>query len=273
MRPIPRFWERATTDVSTGGTTWPLRIWGWSTTSAADAAHRAQQRLALATERVLHGRGDFDYYPRSPLREEILHEVHADDGRLLGVVTRNRMGVDVLNTDAVLIADVDTPQPTVTRRLFRRGPADDPAAEAREHIARWSAANPHLGVRVYRTAAGFRVIVTGPTGEAPDVLTLEALGSDPVYTHLCAHHETYRARLTPKPHRIGLPRIPVTWPYSHDSDARLAHRWFSDYQRASAGHATCAVESATGPPPSPDEGRLLDLHDRVTLAASGLPLA
>ena len=46
MRPLPRHWQLASSEVEHEGRRFPLRIWGWSAESAADAAMRAQQRLA-----------------------------------------------------------------------------------------------------------------------------------------------------------------------------------------------------------------------------------
>ena len=92
-----------------GGT---LTVWGWSTESEADAERVARERLAEALARIAvegrlpPGRG---YYPRMPLREPVLEEVEAGSGALLGVVTRNRMGCEVLCTDLLFIADVDAP--------------------------------------------------------------------------------------------------------------------------------------------------------------------
>ncbi|KRE38828.1 hypothetical protein ASG73_00180 [Janibacter sp. Soil728] len=247
----------------------PLRVWGWSIESAAEAADRARQRLAAAVEQLTRGRPGFDYYPRSPLREELLHEVRGADGALLGAVTRNRMGVDVLNTDVVLFADVDLPQQR--KGLLRRKVLADPGP-ALARIAHWAAAHPRLGVRTYRTAAGLRVLITGlPTGP-PDLGILVELGSDDLYVMLCGHHETSRARLTPKPERVGTGRIPHSWPYDAQTGP-VATTWLGDYARACTGHAVCELLSVTGPPPDPDEVALVDLHDRVTQASSGLPLA
>ena len=160
MRPLPEHWQLASAEVEHEGRRFPLRIWGWSAESAADAAMRAQHRLAAAVDQLTRGRAGFDYYPRTPVREEVLHEVRGADGALIGAVTRNRMGVEVLDTDVL---------------------------------------HPDLGVRTYRTAAGLRVIVTGLASGPPDLTALVDLGSDDLYVRLCGLHETSRARLTPKP--------------------------------------------------------------------------
>src|SRR5688500_15399670 len=95
---------------SSGG---PLAVWGWSTPSDADAERVGRERLADLLERVaVEGRlpSTRGYYPRTPLREPVLEEVVSSDGRRLGLVTRNRMGCEVLCTDLLLVADVDVPE-------------------------------------------------------------------------------------------------------------------------------------------------------------------
>ena len=268
MRPLPQHWQFASAEVEHEGRRFPLRIWGWSAESAADAAMRAQHRLAAAVDQLTRGRAGFDYYPRTPLREEVLHEVRGADGALIGAVTRNRMGVEVLNTDVLLVADVDLPAPQ--RKLFRTVEPDP--GPALERIARWAAGHPDLGVRTYRTAAGLRVIITGLASGPPDLTTLVDLGSDDLYVRLCGLHQTSRARLTPKPHRVGMPRIHVGWPYLGGAE-RTAERWLRDYERACARRAVCELLSVTGPAPDGDASVLVDLHDRVTRATSGQQLA
>ncbi len=271
MREVPRHWAPASADVAHGGRRFPLRVWGWSFESAADAATRARYRLAAAVESLTQGRPGFDYYPRSPLREEVLTEIRGDAGELLAVVTRNRMGAEVLGTDAVLVADVDLPAPR-RRGLFRRSAGPEPAVAARERIDAWAAAHPDRGVRTYRTAAGLRVLVTGDSAGPPDLETLVALGSDDLYVRLCGQHETSRARLTPKPHRVGMPRLPVAWPYP-DGEADAVRQWLSVYAEKQREHAVCELLGAVGPAPEGEQAQLVDLHDRATAVGSGRPLA
>ncbi|WP_051750023.1 hypothetical protein LG324_19120 [Phycicoccus jejuensis] len=359
---IPQHWVRVEGfSPHLGRSGAPLTVWGWSAESDADAERVGRERLAELLERVAReGRlpETRGYYPRTPLREPVLEEVRADDGRLIGVVTRNRMGCEVLCTDLLLIADVDCPEladerPAARRRstqstagdrgrgvggFLRRlvlgrpdptpmepsgedaagldgpepvaGPAgsassssgasgyeaypDPPGEEGRvvtatgpggpsvadclaaENAWEFGRRHPGLGVRVYRTAAGLRVVVTG-AGLAPQSPEARALlmelESDPLYVELCATHASYRARLTPKPFRIGQAALTVPWPCRDDAEERRYLRWVDTYEAAVGEYAVCRLVSASGPVPGPDEQRLVELHDERTGVAERLPLA
>ncbi|BDZ57667.1 MULTISPECIES: hypothetical protein [Barrientosiimonas] len=299
MKATPRFWSAAESGVETPeGHHWFLRKWGWSDVSVEDAAAQARERLQQVITKVRTGQElGWDYYPRTPLREPILADVTTPDGTLIAQVTRNRYGTDVLNTDRMLIADVDLavarrrgPLFQVTEpggllgRLFGRrdveqvAPSADEQAEqaAMLRIQQWAAAHPDWGVHVYRTNAGLRVLVTGadlPAGSAAAEQALNDLRSDPIYVLLCATHETYRARLTPKPWRVRHWALTVPWPHRSPADDRRFQEWITGYVDKSAAYATCRLVWRAGPPPSPAEQQLLALHDQVTRVGQQLPLA
>lgn len=290
MRPIPRFWTTADADVpAPNGGNLALRVWGWSTTSIADAARVAADRLAQVRQKAEAGetlqRGQ--YYPRLPLREETLADVTAEDGTLLAVVTRNRYGAEVLNTDALLIADIDLPEPARTRgggllgRFLGRGgtkgkPADPgPEERALHRVDQFAQAHPELGVHTYRTAAGLRVLVTGgdlPPGTTAAERVLTELDSDPVYILLCTTHETYRARLTPKPWRCGHAAKSVGWPYP-ENRVGYAEQWVERYNELATGYCSTHHLSSVGPAPTLQEQQVIQTHDWVSKAAETLPLA
>lgn len=251
-----------------------VTLWGWSHTSLVEATAVARDRL----NRLRHSgqlRAD-EYYPRVPLREEVLHEVRSPSGELLGVVTRNRYGADVLNTDAVVFVDIDAHDhdPSLWDRLRKR-PAVTPLADAaRASIQDFASRHPDWGVSAYRTAAGFRVLVTG-TGAGPNdhmsAAIMDELSADRIYAGLCAAHDSFRARLTPKPWRVGWHSLNMTYPDSQDSPK--LQPWLTGYRQRSQGYATCQLLMRQGPPASADEQLVIDLHDQVTLANSGLSLA
>ncbi|MGB5952941.1 MAG: hypothetical protein WBG57_10590 [Ornithinimicrobium sp.] len=295
MEELPQYWVSQEAQAQApDGRGVLLSAWGWSRTSMTQAADVAAERLRATVDRFSSGTKAprEEYYPRMALREPVLHQVH-DGDVLVAEVSRNRYGSEVLNTDAVLIADVDfperAPEPRVKERrsllgkLFGRSAPERAQPDTSEdedaalqRIAQFAGENHHLGTHVYRTFAGLRVIVSGsyalPTSpEAVDIMA--ALDTDPVYVTLCATHATYRARLTPKPWRVGRNPLQVTWPYRNEHAQKWTQRWVADYDAKSQGYATCSHIASFGAEPSPIERRVMDLHDQRTLAHDDLPLA
>lgn len=288
---IPRFWAVADgSDTGPRGERLFRQTWGWSMSSAAEALAVAHERLSSALASVRAGTRLDDYYPQTPLREPILDELIVDDEQVL-VVTRNRYGAEILNTDRILIADVDLPElkqeegGSLLRRMFRRSTAGaDPSAEPPPVVERlgtlanWASANPALGVIVYRTASGLRVFITGVDDSASSThgeRILAELGADSIYRELCRAHGTFRARLTPKPWR--LPRIKSPrdrWPFVEDSAERRFHRWLARYEATARDYAVCRRLATYGPAPSTLESQIIQLHDdRTGVASAPLPLA
>lgn len=277
MKPTPPYWARHDEQVTANGRRLDLRMWGCSWNSVHEAARVAAERVAdLVAAGGPGPRPVEQYYPRVPLREEVLRQLHSGD-TLVAEVTRNRYGATVLNTDLVLIADIDLPAEPRRRGLFRRRPTG-PSAEdqTRERITGFARANPQWGLRVYRTFGGFRVLVLGADAapgstRATEILT--QLGSDPLYVTLCRTHETFRARVSPKPWRLdsGIRALPVQWPAEEQLDRY--RRWVADYDQAAAHHATCRLETATPTSMSDAEAAIVDLHDTWSKADVDLPLA
>jgi len=153
----------------------------------------------------------------------------------------------------------------------------DPATAAMDRLRRWVASHPEWRVRVYRTRAGLRYLVThdlfSPT--APEThAAMAALGADPQYMKLCQVQKSFRARLTPKPWRIGVENPPVTFPYEGPGEEQEMKDWVADYGRASAGHSTCQLLDELGSGAEhPEIAQLRELHDELTRTGSNLPLA
>ena len=356
MQPIPRHWAAVReTHIFPGQGPFALTIYGSSDLSLEDARRDARERMdalvAAGGPEQVHDSG-LEYYPSRRLPEELLKEVHSEDGTLIAAITRNRYGAAVLNTDALLICDVDLPEedagrarskagragkrPGLLSRLFGGGAKHDAASEVslngaaaggagssfsravsstggaggaigsageadgsrdvaglpdelggpgsgergRVHaelltsIRDFGARHPELGVRAYRTRHGFRLLVSGadahPASERARTLMAE-VRSDPLYMLLCRVHDTYRARLTPKPWRVEVDRFESLG--TRTASAPEHQDWVRRYRDASAQVAVCRLLEVTGPAPSAEERRIIDLHDRATRPESGLPLA
>lgn len=123
------------------------------------------------------------------------------DGSLIGVKTINKYGAEILNSDEMLIVDVDlVPSDTDKCSVIQD---KDLALKVLHYVAE----RDNLNFLVYLTAGGLRYIETtrpfDPTSKETKAL-LNQLYCDPLYVTLCSRQETFRARLTPKPWRSSL---------------------------------------------------------------------
>ncbi|MBV9772773.1 MAG: hypothetical protein JO040_02425 [Gemmatimonadetes bacterium] len=153
----------------------------------------------------------------------------------------------------------------------------DSASPALDRLRRWISSHPDWRVRVYRTHSGLRYLVTHALFTPTDAAAQEAmtaLGADPQYVRLCRAQKSFRARLTPKPWRVGVENPPVRFPFESPGDERAMREWEARYDRASQGYASCRLlEELGGGGEHPEVAPLRALHDERTRAGSSLPLA
>jgi hypothetical protein len=146
-----------------------------------------------------------------------------------------------------------------------------PEARARRRIGAFLDAHPDWHVRLYRTPAGFRLLAMHRTFDPADPETLDAfraLGTDPIYVRMCVHQRCFRARVSPKPWRVGFDaHIPRGWPPSAETLA-ARDRWIAEYGHAAAGHAACWFLEAFGSPTIHPSARAVQtLHDDLSHAS------
>lgn len=153
-------------------------------------------------------------------------------------------------------------------------------ATARSRVERFAEAHPDWALRLYRTPAGMRLLVTHRPFDPndPAVAAFFAdVGADPVYVQMCSNQQCFRARVSPKPWRIGIdhhirPR-PGVWPVRPE---RLPERqaWIDDYESAATEFAACEfVETVGSGVVHPAVAPVVRLHDDLSRATSGLPIA
>jgi hypothetical protein len=280
---IARHWKRAVMRVQLpNGKPIDVTAWGWSADSADEALRRAEESVQRSAARVAAGQGfpdSYSYLDR-PRREEIVEEIKNSDGEIIAMVTRNHYGSLVLNTTNLMFIDVDVPSEGLSliqsiKRLFGIA-VPDASEKIREQIAATAASRPEYTFRLYKTAAGFRLAVINkritPTSPESDGL-LAAFGSDPLYVKLCKNQESFRARLSPKHWRCGVNSPHDRFPFENQSAEDRHRNWTKKYHEASGQFATCTfVEQYGSQHGVADFRQLIDLHDRETKAASGLPL-
>ncbi len=281
---FPQYWAR--------GSSGHILCWGWSQVDMGSAQAVADRRAGELAKRSLEDlrRSDrcWAYYPERPVRELILGQVTASDLSLLGLVTRNSYGCEILNARRAMFVDIDRPEspknrPGLLARLFRRRPPEADASsdpwldEALARAEAWTQAHPGWAWRVYQTFGGLRLLAThatmDPTSSDSD-LTLSALGSDPLYRRLCQSQQCYRARLTPKPWRCGLPDKPPRWPWGDGAVEKSFGQWLERYDLLRGNFSTCHLIAEYGPAlVHPEIRPIVEAHDQMTAARLPLPLA
>lgn len=286
---IAPYWARETfSGADKKGRTHAFAAYGWSFGSMdeakADARRRAEKLFTLFTggeELTTYA----DYLDR-PVREEII-ETLTHDGESIGLITRNRYGVLVLNTAKVAFVDVDFPaaRPAGIRErvawLFGPGKRQAKQTELEDRVGRdiedWARRNPQSRFRLYRTCAGYRLLLTHqfyePTSEATRRL-LDELGSDQLYRRLTFKQECFRARLTPKPWRCNCRRPKTAYPWRNAEEERAYRDWERNYQRAAAGYTTCRmVREFGGPATEAVIQKIIAVHDQWTCGSEQRTLA
>lgn len=277
---IPTFWARATGDANTPESKeLALTAWGWSSASQVEAESSAADRLARMVARVVRGDPlpDRYSYGERPIREERLDELNAPDGTPIFVITRNGYGCLVINAARAMFIDVDLPPATRgsgLRSLFRKAP--DPADAILASVRGALTTLAPRSFRIYRTAAGFRVLALDreyhPQGDETMAI-MASVGADPAYMQLCKVQTSFRARLTPKPWRCAFGKPPFQFPRLAGAQEQFMN-WVSEYDKASQPYATChLVEQLGRTATAASVAPVLALHDQLARVDSGLPLA
>lgn len=112
------------------------------------------------------------------------------------------------------------------------------------NIHQFSIENPDLHIRLYRTPLGYRILLMNgiyEPGADASVSILENLKADSVYIQMCRNQNCFRARVSPKPWRIGVERLgprPGVWPINPDRLEDRA-RWVKTYEELSINYSSC----------------------------------
>lgn len=280
---FPRYWAKASHQGrNADGDPVEMACWRSSDESLQAAQALADVAAKSLVERFIEtGRPPDSYgYSDRPLREPVLRELKDAQGQLVAAVTRNAHGCEVLNTTAAMFVDIDfeqvggqRPLPKVIPIFKDKHPEIVPLAR----VESFAKQRPEWGLRVYRTTAGLRVLVTHAPIDSGSALAdevLDALDADPLYRRLCGLQESYRARLTPKHWRCKADEPPCVWPFSDAAQEAEFEDWQRTYRQLSEQYATCELLRTFGSADvHPDIAPILELHDAACGVGETLPLA
>ncbi len=258
------------------GNLWKLH--GISYKSMAEAQERLEERFRIRSEFAARPAVSADAVAQHSSRLRALDELRAEEYSTLllepvlqqidadNVITRNRYGVQVLNSTSLCFVDVDRFPLTVWDSLLGLlGKGSTPEEKLLQVLRDLCAADDSMGARLYRTHRGWRVMLTG-NGLAPDSPRMHdicrALHADPLYENLCSRQQCWRARLTPKPYRVGVPGYPR--PVDSESvNTPEAQDWLQRYESACRGKCVCRLVEIVG---RKVQSPIVELHDRMTAA-------
>jgi hypothetical protein len=298
------YWARASLDcVRADGRPYHLIAYAGSDDSPAGAQAAAQALLQRRQARLLADE-DLGHYPTGglPLREQVAQRIYDSRGELLAAITRNRYGSLVLNAPRMMFLDVDdedlrlplppAPAPPApaepfslgrwVRRVFFSAPVPapglvplDPREQMHLRLAAWLQLHPEWIFRLYRTRLGYRLLVMHQllAPDSPEARAVfAAMRTDEIYVRLCQTQGCYRARLTPKPWRIGWHRPLRAFPFDTPEEVHFQKEWEREYNQRSQSFSVCewAGEFGTGIT-CPEARQLAELHDAACLG--GRPLA
>lgn len=194
------------------------------------------------------------------------------------IVTRNRYGALVLNSEDHVFLDLDPLMPSFKEMLgalfglMRRDPKERLFALVSERMKDPALAG--CAVRVYETCKGYRVLLglrDLPANSARAQALMRSFRTDALYAALCARQNCYRARLTPKPTRIRMrTALKFRFPYAEEDFPSL-RQWLAEYSVKSEKYAVCRLAGTFGPDISGDP--VVAYHDRTCRLSADLPLA
>jgi hypothetical protein len=189
-------------------------------------------------------------------------------------ITRSNYGYRVLNTPDLGMVDVDF------NLDFDTAPQQ---LEVLSNLRDWVAKHPGQSWKVYRTAAGLRLLRTDapqPLDDSFREVCATIYGVDNLYMSLCIEQGAFRMRISPKPKRIGIKYS--DWnPYDEGSDGwsqsdperTKVPLTIQAYEILQTQYKTCELVEVIGCGCVHVNLRhVLDLHDTFCKVNSKLPL-
>jgi hypothetical protein len=253
---IYKYWTIEKQKIRVDGAEQEVKCYGGSNISVEDARRNAKEKAEKIERKIAGEKHLFDEY-EAEIREELLQII--DDH---SAITRNRYGAQVLNTENLMFMDIDNPK--ASGGLFKRKDTRPPKEQIFDMVKNLATTKyKDFGFRLYETFQGARVIVLGRDFDPRDRETkkmMDDFNCDPLYTMLCIRQGCFRARLTPKPHRIKVRGYKVKYP--RETEDGEFQRWLLEYESVSRSFSVCKLIEQVGMGESMNE--VLRLHDDVT---------
>ena len=310
---IPRYWEKKEVTFVIDGLEAICNIWGHSDGDPEAARQMIEEKIPKTEEairlawsksnvtktRVDRGHGSWgDYYHVDAIREQRMEEF-SQDGEEIAVITRNSYGSKIINCPEVMFVDIDTEgddwgawgwgdEGSGCLGLFlgkstkaEDAPRPEPSQAKLDALSRvkdYVDSNSGTGFRIYETTRGLRLIATHQLYEAASddaMAVMKTLHSDELYMRLCRVQKCFRARLTPKPWRVGASSPPFQRAWGGPGQPNPGYdSWLEDYEIMSENYQTCHFMEKIGlEAPDPAIKEVVRVHDEACGANGNLLLA
>lgn len=261
-----KYWVKLEGKIKIGNREQNTLVYGASNQSPEEAQQKANAKLQWIQQKIL-GTATTDESYEVAIREEIIQRLDEHN-----VITRNRYGSLVLNSEKMLILDID--HAPISFWSFLKGQIGKKWHKPKilNLINRKIKNYPQLNFRVYETPKGYRVIVTGKEFSGADAEAQQIMKDfhvDYLYSLLCEKQNCFRARLSPKPHRIKVTSPKLLFPRS-PVEENTFQNWLKSYEEKADRYSSCKFIFATD---KHSKNPAIELHDRMTKATSSLPMA
>jgi len=299
---IPKYWERKDVTFDIDGEEAQCTVWGYSDGDPEVARRMIEEKIPKVEEAIrlawsARTQSDReDYYHVDAIREQRMEEF-LQDGEEIAVITRNCYGAKIINCPEVMFVDIDTEEEawydwghnsgclglflgSSPKEPAEPAPRPEPSQAKLDALARvkgYVDSNPGTGFRIYETTLGLRLIATNQLYEpASDeaMAIMKNLHSDELYMRLCRVQKCFRARLTPKPWRIGVSRAPWARAWGGPGSPHAGYdSWLENYTTVSKGYQACRFMEKIGlEAPDPAIKEVVRVHDENCGVAGDLQL-
>ncbi len=267
---IYKYWKIEETKIQFGYQEKEISCYGGSNISEEDASAKARKKLEEVKRKIKGDCNVFDDY-EVEIREEVVRVLDESS-----IITRNRYGAQVLNTENLMFLDIDKPKFSFWN-LFRKSNSDSNKARIIKMIHKLVQKPIYCeyGFRVYETSKGIRLIVLGKKFDPKDSATRAMMfefNCDRWYTYLCSKQDCFRARLTPKPSRIKVREPRVKFPRDHKAEIEF-QQWLLEYEKASWNFSVCKFVEQIGANYYMHIPEVVQIHDEITRANQNRQLA
>ncbi len=277
---IYQFWSQRIIPVMVNGKETAVRFRAGANESM-EAAEQAVEEKIRKYQSFISAVENHTDMPERIRREEYAATICEELCRRIddrNLVTRNRYGALVLNSEELLFLDVDHVPYTIKELLKKLCGMAVPEASERLRIKLEGFLHlpefQGVGMRLYATSQGFRILLSLPgleTLRSPGMADLfKKFNTDPLYADLCRKQQCFRARLTPKPARMGIKTmLKFRFPYAAEDQAAIA-AYLEEYNKKSEGFAVCRLIAQLG---KRFNSPAIEYHDQMTKCGKRLPLA